>query len=357
VIAYLAKVQGPAQSYVDHLRDGSGPDLRIVPYPDLWRQRTLPGGTYVFTDLDRLDRRERKAAHSVCAAVHQDGVLNDPAKVLLRHDLLERLHHEGANRFRCFRSRQLPADLRFPVFVRHESMHRGSSTPLLHSRVAVDHWLARLTLRALIHNLDPAGLLVVEFLDTADQDGVFRKYSAFRVGTRILPRHLLFSRAWEVKKPDLVGKAFLREERDFVDVNPHAAWLDEVFRLAGIDYGRIDYSLYHGEPQVWEVNLNPVVLPVGAMELENVRRDLHRRFASTFTSALESLDGEVVGPPVVPNPASGVRRHIVTTGGRRAVRRVMRRPLPARAAHVLWQRLPTPVVTGLGRVVRRSFVW
>ena len=35
-----------------------------------------------------------------------------------------------------------------------------------------------------------------------------------------------------------------------------------MFQIAGIDYGRIDYSMLDGEPQVWEINTNPTVLKI-----------------------------------------------------------------------------------------------
>jgi hypothetical protein len=39
--------------------------------------------------------------------------------------------------------------------------------------------------------------------------------------------------------------------------NPHEKSLNNVFDLAGINYGRIDYSILHGKPVVWEINTNP----------------------------------------------------------------------------------------------------
>ena len=46
-------------------------------------------------------------------------------------------------------------------------------------------------------------LLGVEFCDTSDATGLFRKYSAFLVDGEVLPRHLLFSKSWHLKKPDI----------------------------------------------------------------------------------------------------------------------------------------------------------
>jgi hypothetical protein len=38
-----------------------------------------------------------------------------------------------------------------------------------------------------IRGYDREDLLVVEFCDTSDADGIFRKYAAFRVGNAIIP--------------------------------------------------------------------------------------------------------------------------------------------------------------------------
>jgi hypothetical protein len=62
-------------------------------------------------------------------------------------------------------------------------------------------------------------LLVVEFCDTSGPDGIYRKYSAFRVGSVILPRHLMFSRHWKIKKPDLATLPLAQEHDWFLKEN------------------------------------------------------------------------------------------------------------------------------------------
>jgi hypothetical protein len=49
----------------------------------------------------------------------------------------------------------------------------------------------------------------------------------------------------------------LRVEARYIETNPHREWLESVFDLAGVDYGRIDYSMAGGRPVVWEINTNP----------------------------------------------------------------------------------------------------
>ena len=43
--------------------------------------------------------------------------------------------------------------------------------------------------------------LIVEFVDTRGRDNLYRKYGAFRVGDRVLPRHVFHNDAWMVKMP------------------------------------------------------------------------------------------------------------------------------------------------------------
>ena len=49
----------------------------------------------------------------------------------------------------------------------------------------------------------------------------------------------------------------IEAERRYQAENPHRAELLEVFRLANIEFGQIDYALLNGRIQVWEINTNP----------------------------------------------------------------------------------------------------
>jgi hypothetical protein len=86
-------------------------------------------------------------------------------------------------------------------------------------------------------------LLIVEFCDTSDERGRFRKYSAFKVGNRIIPRYLQVSDEWMIKTGTRVADAeAVAADRTYLEKNPHESWLRDVFALAGIEYGRIDYG-------------------------------------------------------------------------------------------------------------------
>jgi hypothetical protein len=163
--------------------------------------------------------------------------------------------------------------------------HGGSVSPLLRDATALAAALADLA-RARVSVDDK---IVVEFCDTADEAGIYRKYAAFRVGDRIVPRHVFFSRSWQVQGWDLVDDARLGEELAYVERNPHAREVRAVFELAGIDYGRVDYGLTRdGRLQVWEINTNPTIVwpAVGA----RAREAVHAAFAVALAPAWRDVD-------------------------------------------------------------------
>jgi hypothetical protein len=136
----------------------------------------------------------------------------------------------------------------------------------------------------------PGGLLVVEYCDTSDADGVFRKYSSFMVGGTVVPCHIDCSMGWVVKDTNIVNEQVMAQEREYLATNPHRAWLEETFALANVDYGRIDYSLDRaGRPQVWEINTNPVVI-LHPRFYSEIHVPVKREFAARVIPALEAVD-------------------------------------------------------------------
>ncbi|HET7374663.1 MAG TPA: hypothetical protein VFJ20_14845 [Gemmatimonadaceae bacterium] len=255
--------------------------MQIVLYDELARSRRLPLGTWVFTELDQLDAPGRELATLVAErlGVEHIGVrvMNDSRQVRLRTDLLRAAHSAGVNEHRAWpaihvlfashagtRPPPAPADsptisavsLRYPVFVRFANQHVGNLTPLLDSPRALAEGLASLATRGFPRR----DLLVVEFADTKDEHGVYRKFSAYKVGERILPKALEQSRDWMVKwEYRIFDRVRADEELAYCETNPHEAWIREMFSLARIDYGRIDYGILAGRPRLWEINTNPTI--------------------------------------------------------------------------------------------------
>jgi hypothetical protein len=82
-----------------------------------------------------------------------------------------------------------------------------------------------------------------------------------RIGPTLIPGHILFSRDWIDKSADVVTDETLIEEGQFLAAFPHAEAVRTIFDSAGIDYGRIDYSVLDGKVVTWEINTNPRILP------------------------------------------------------------------------------------------------
>jgi hypothetical protein len=250
--------------------------MRVVLYDELAQLDRLRLGTWVFTEIDQLSDAERELATLACerlATVNGSArVLNHPGRVLLRHDLLRAASAAGMNRFRACRASDIgfggdrratkrdnvtaAAALRYPVFVRFANRHTGNLTPLLESPAQLEAALA--SLMASRYRLSE--LLVVEFCDTKDEHGIYRKYSAYKIGDRVVPRYLECSRDWMVKWDwRIFDRVRADEETCYLETNPHEAWIREIFAIAGIDYGRVDYGVLDGAPQAWEINTNPTI--------------------------------------------------------------------------------------------------
>jgi hypothetical protein len=288
------------ESYGAPMRDTITP----VHYEELLDDADPVAATYCFADLELMTDDQLRHAAALRDRLLERGcrVLNDPARTLRRYDLNRTLHDEGLSDFGVYREGEPLDGCRFPVFVRGENDHKGRRSGLLDDAEDVRTTIGKL--RA--EEPELGDLLVVEFCDTADADGVYRKYSAFKVGDAILARHLFFSRDWHIKLSDLSDDALLEEERVFVATNPHEQQLRPIFERAGVDYGRIDYAVRDGRIQVWEINTNPMILiPPRA----KVRRPSgrHRVVAATRAGA------KWVALPVMRHTASGRRlraRHL-----------------------------------------------
>lgn len=244
-------------NYLDVRGQAIADRFEIVAYENL--PRRFRGGTYVFSALEQLSApMERLVAHlhaqlSACAGVR---TLNHPGRTLRRYELLRELSRLGRNQHRAVRASEDLGGLRYPVFLRGERTHDGALSPLLHDAREVEAWIGRLV----VVGRQLEELLIMEFCDTADANGIYRKYAAFIVGDQILPRSLDLGHDWMLKRHGTeFGTEPLAEEWEYVHTNPHERELREIFAIAGVDYGRIDYSMQDGRIRTWEINLHPTL--------------------------------------------------------------------------------------------------
>lgn len=234
-------------------------DFRILHYEDLVHQKAFARGTYVLSALDQLGQADTELLSEIYRQLKdaQDiRFLNNPLTTLQRFDLLTELNRRGLNNFRAVRAGGDHNNLRFPVFLRNERVHGGAISPLLNSEREIQQAIGR----ALVQGNKLREVLVVEFCDTANEAGYYRKYAAFIVGKKIIPRSLNYGRQWMLKHSQTeFTMPMVLEELEYVSQNPHQQELLKIFELAHVEYGRIDYSIKDGRVQTWEINLNPTI--------------------------------------------------------------------------------------------------
>ncbi|MDZ4736323.1 MAG: hypothetical protein SGJ07_08225 [Rhodospirillaceae bacterium] len=245
------------------------PDLRRrfrhATYEGLWRRRSLPVASYIFADIERLapPAVARAAAiwETLAASNLPVRLFNHPARVLTRYRLLKALHRDGINDFDIHRADGPFGAIRYPVFLRHIDDHKGARSGLIGDPAALEAGLRQLEAEGLPRHL----LLIVEFCDTADANGIYRKYDAFVAGERIVPFDIDRSSHWMVKwenagrfegrRPD--EGAMIDESLAFLHGFGQQDRLRAIAKLAGVDFGRIDFALHGDRIQIWEINTNP----------------------------------------------------------------------------------------------------
>ncbi len=245
-------------------------------------------GVYLFTDMERLTDTQLAQAQALWEALQRREdcrTCNHPTRSLRRRELLNALHAQGINTFQAHPADVDPTRVRFPVFLRRANEHDGPQSSLLQDAGQLAGALESMRLKGA--RLED--WLVVEFCDTADADGWYRKYSAFRVGERIIPRHVFVGRAWGLKHCESVDPAHLREETAYLEANPHREELMRFFTIARIEYGRMDYGLRQGRIQAWEINSNPS-LPWHDSYAGAVRRNIHRSGSDQLAIAWQELE-------------------------------------------------------------------
>ena len=274
-------------------------DVRVISYDELKKHAsTLPVATYVFTDMDRLAPSQLRRAAVQYRALRKLGqtVLNDPARVLSRFGLLRALNRAGVNRFDAYRVEDLEQPRQWPVFVRFETEHGDPFSDLLRNRKELDASIAR----AIDRGLPRSALIVIEYAAEPVQPGLFRKLSAFRVGDRILGYTCVHDDQWVVKygKPAIATPELYEEEYEIVATSPFADALRSVFDIAGVNYGRVDFGLVGGKPQIYEINSNPDIKLRTEPSTVARRNESNALFRENYLAALQAID--------TPNEKSGV---------------------------------------------------
>jgi hypothetical protein len=273
--------------------------LRSLTYEELFFERAAPIGHYLFTDFDRLSRYELECASALANALRKAApearLLNHPLTALERYPLLVALHKAGLNDFSAIRIECGDRPTRYPVFIRAEEGYGGPETDLLHDDAEFDAAMDDLRRRG----LPMRGRLAVGFAGERSPDGYFHKYGAFNIGGHIVPHDRLVGQNWSVKFFQRPGDISSHDEAysespsgvvrelEYIKQNPHREELRRAFAIAGIDFGRADYSIVKGRVQVYEINTNP--------DLPNKKRPSNRtekraHFRARVLAALKAID-------------------------------------------------------------------
>lgn len=141
--------------------------------------------------------------------------------------------------------------LPFPFFIRDDYVH-GCPTTLIRNTGDLDavdwsQW---------------AHPIAVEFIDTSDDQGHYRKYRYYLFGDVGQSRHLMVSKDWNVRaKGRVKGDQFDQAEWDFFSSpNPHHDLFNQLRKALGYDFVAFDYGLDRdGQVVLFEPNPFPIM--------------------------------------------------------------------------------------------------
>jgi len=246
----------------DPLRQRPEFDFRVWPYDRLFRARSVPVATYIFSDLDRLHWWDLEMAARCYRHLREAGlrVLNDPARVNHRYQLLTRLYLAGINDFAVWHAGERPPESAYPLFLRTESAHRGPLTELLHTETELDNAEREL----LDSGIPEREIMIVQYRAEPVEGDMYRKLGTFRVGDTLVPTLCAHERAWQAKlgQHGIAGQSWYDDEYEIITGNRHTEMLRAAFETGSIEYGRADYGLVLGRPAIYEINTNPMIRTV-----------------------------------------------------------------------------------------------
>ena len=275
-----------------NLVGATGGKVKCASYEEMFSEQYLPRAAYVFTDMDRLSPRHLEQAARSYRMLRDNGLpaYNDPARFLGRYGLLRRLHCEGINGFNAYRADSMERPSRWPVFLRAEGDHKQPLSGLIGDQDELDRTVAT----AIANGTPVSTLLIIEYAAEEVRPGLYRKLSVFRLGEQMVGFTCVHDDQWLVKygKPAIAPPDLYEEEYRFVADNPFGEEMRRIFDLVGLDYGRADFGLVGGIPQIYEINSNPDVRLDPKSTGVALRDQSYRLFKEKYLDALAAMDLE-----------------------------------------------------------------
>ncbi|SFG39865.1 hypothetical protein SAMN05518865_111223 [Duganella sp. CF458] len=179
----------------------------------------------------------------------------------VRHSTtLNRFREAGVHCPRCQKFSSVEEiELAYPLILRVDGIHQGQQMQLVHSadeaRALVDATRARFLLSG-GRELPPPNL-AIEFIDVADAEGMFHKYRAYVVGSKVIVRHKTKGPHWLVNfaSSESTGGSGHAKGCSTAGSEADAGLLVRAGRASGSDVTALDYSITRsGEYVFWEAN-------------------------------------------------------------------------------------------------------
>lgn len=275
--------------YLDAIRHALDFRAKIVSYDEAAFTPSFRDAVVIFCDIERFPHDKLSIPRNLynrIAGEQPRKMLNNPWNAMQRFDLLKSLKQAGINSFDIHRPPVNDKTIRFPVFIRNELDHYGPVSGLIHSGTELQDQLKT----AKGKKPGPFSPVVVEYCDARAADGRYHKYGAFYLWDKIFPRHLFFSNNWMVKGTTDQLTPDISREHDYIDNNHFAVELAAAFRIANIEYGRVDFVATPRGIEVFEINTNPTMLDSG--DLKSNRKYVTDHFLENFTKALQKLHNQ-----------------------------------------------------------------
>ncbi len=225
--------------------------IRRMTYTDAVFGSSPPAGVVIFGDIEHLLPVEQphvaRLWHRLAASRGAARPLNHPLRAMRRYELLRVLRERAINDFDAYSLLEARKPSRYPVYLTREAGANELPIELLDGPADVDAEIGKL----ISLGLGRDGRLVIEFTATPDPRGYYRRHFAFGLDGRVVPYDLRISTDWRAEDSDPGLDAALELERQaFVAARLDDGPLPQIFRMASIDIGVVEYVIDDGRPQV-----------------------------------------------------------------------------------------------------------